>query len=40
MRKRYLLIRLRFDGAKKLAVDRAGNLVILARNGSISFHNL
>jgi Bacterial Ig-like domain (group 3)/Chitobiase/beta-hexosaminidase C-terminal domain/Beta-propeller repeat len=32
------LIRLQFDGARKLKLDQDGNLVIAAANGSIIFH--
>lgn len=31
-------IRLRFDGAKKLSLDRDGNLIIFGANGKIQFH--
>jgi hypothetical protein len=31
-------IRLRFDGAKKLNLDRDGNLIVVAANGQVSFH--
>ncbi|MGA2171187.1 MAG: hypothetical protein ABSG62_23635 [Terracidiphilus sp.] len=31
-------IRIRFDGARKLKLDRDGNLIIVAANGSVSFH--
>ena len=31
-------IRLRFDGVRHLALDAKGNLVIVARDGSIAFH--
>jgi sugar lactone lactonase YvrE len=32
------LIRLQFDGAKKLELDPSGNLEIIAKNGEIAFH--
>jgi len=32
------LIRMQFDGARKVKLDQDGNLVIVAANGSISFH--
>ncbi len=31
-------VRLRFDGAEKMKLDRDGNLIIVAENGQVSFH--